>query len=348
MKAALALGDGRVEVSEVLDPVAAPGQVVVAVDVCGVCGTDLHVQAGHYPRVNYPVIPGHEFAGRVVELGDGVEHLTEGDRVVVDPMVSCGHCPACRDGRTNLCENGGGLGTTSPGAFAELVAVDATQCVRLPDDLPAAHAALVEPLSCVLHALDRIGPGVGRSTLVIGAGPSGLMMAAVLARGGAQVDVVDRASTRLPEARRFGARRTATSIDELRSSRGWSLIVDVTGASQAIEDALESLAVCGHLHVFGVAPADARVSLAPYEVFARELTITGSTSVLRSFGRALELVVAGAVPVEPLVSSRFALADIAAAFDAVRAGEVLKALVTPAASTSSTVREGVPDASSGL
>ena len=178
--------------------------MVVEVERCGICGTDLHVVDGDAPSLAYPVIPGHEFSAHVVALGAGVTHLAPGTFVVVDPMVFCGHCVQCRRGWTNLCPNGGGLGTTADGAFARYVRAQADQCEPVPESVPAAWAPLTEPLSCVLHALDRIGPVLGTDTLVIGAGPAGLMLTRMLCLGGARVDVVERRPERLARPRRSG------------------------------------------------------------------------------------------------------------------------------------------------
>ena len=186
MKAAVVTAPGDWAVLDVPDPVPGPGEVVVEVERCGVCGTDLHVVDGDAPSLAYPVIPGHEFSARVVALGAGVVNPRLGTLVVVDPMVFCGHCAQCRSGWTNLCANGGGLGTTADGAFARYVKVDSTQCEPVPEGVPAAWAPLTEPLSCVLHALDRIGPVVGTDALVIGAGPAGLLLTRMLSLAGAR------------------------------------------------------------------------------------------------------------------------------------------------------------------
>ncbi len=221
MKAAVVTAPGDWAVLDIADPVPGPGEVVVEVERCGICGTDLHVVDGDAGSLAYPVIPGHEFSAHVVALGAGVTHPALGTFVVVDPMVFCGHCVQCRSGWTNLCVTGGGLGTTADGAFARYVKVQANQCEPVPESVPAEWAPLTEPLSCVLHALDRIGPVLGTDTLVIGAGPAGLMLTRMLSLGGARVDVVERRPERLQSAPAFGADRTATSTDQLDRERGW-------------------------------------------------------------------------------------------------------------------------------
>jgi threonine dehydrogenase-like Zn-dependent dehydrogenase len=184
VRAAVVQAPGDLAITEIPDPAPRDHEVVVAVDTCGICGTDVHVLDGDYGVVRYPVIPGHEFGGEVVAVGRAVRGLAAGTRVAVDPMDYCDACSMCRSGWTNMCLNGGGLGTTAPGALAQYVAVNGARCEPLPDELGLGEASLVEPLACVLHAVDRIGPVLGRDVLVIGAGPIGLLTTALLAMSG--------------------------------------------------------------------------------------------------------------------------------------------------------------------
>ncbi len=184
MKAAVVQAPGDLAITEIPDPAPRDHEVVVAVDTCGICGTDVHVLDGDYGVVRYPVIPGHEFGGVVVEVGRAVRGLATGTRVAVDPMDYCDACAMCRAGWTNMCLDGGGLGTTAPGALADYVAVNGARCEPLPDELGLGEAGLVEPLACVLHAVDRLGPVLGQDVLVLGAGPIGLLASALLAMSG--------------------------------------------------------------------------------------------------------------------------------------------------------------------
>jgi 2-desacetyl-2-hydroxyethyl bacteriochlorophyllide A dehydrogenase len=331
MRAAVAHGLGTLDIEVVPDPAPGPGQVVIEVESCGVCGTDVHVVDGDYP-IRYPVVPGHEFAGTIVAAARDVTHVRDGDYVVVDPMIFCGHCPRCQAGWTNQCVDGGGLGTTAPGAFADLVAVQADRCVLVPPDLPRHWAPLAEPLACVVHAVDRIGPVMGRTALVIGAGPSGLMMTALLERAGARVDVAEHKQARRHHAASFGASRVGARVEDLDQPGGWDVVVDVTGSVQGIEEALASVARAGHVHIYGVARPEDRVQLSPYDLFSREITITGSTSVLRSFGRAVDLLTRGALPADLLVDAPTSLDEASDAVMRAKAGQVLKAFVSPGVS----------------
>jgi threonine dehydrogenase-like Zn-dependent dehydrogenase len=324
MKAAVVHAPGQLSVEDVPDPAPADHQAVIAVDLCGVCGTDLHVLDGDYAVVRYPMIPGHEFGGTVAAVGSAVRDLRIGDRVAVDPMDYCDACTACRAGWTNMCLRGGGLGTTAPGAFAEFVAVNAARCEPLPEDLPADLASLVEPLSCVLHAVDRIGPVLGCDVLIAGAGPIGLMLCALLSAAGGRVDVVDRNPRRLPPAAEFGAVRSATTVAGLDRG-GWDVAVDATGNPAAVAAALAALRRTGRLALMGVASADATLPFAPFDVVARELTIVGVNSVRHSFGRAARLL--PSMPARLLHDDPVPLDEIATALERVRTSAGLKTRV---------------------
>ncbi len=235
---------GSFRVAEVPDPVPRAGEVIVKVECCGICGTDLHILAGEFPPTPYPITPGHEFAGLVVARGPGVDdgagpRLAEGDRVAVDPSLYCGSCRRCRAGRGNLCANWGAIGDTVDGAFAEYVAVPAVNTYRLPDHIDGQAGAMAEPLACAVHGVRRLGPVLGESAVVVGAGTMGLLLLQLLVRAGAgPVAVVDRVGTRLDVARGLGAAQTVSSADELDGAR-FEVAVDATGVPAAIETALE-------------------------------------------------------------------------------------------------------------
>jgi threonine dehydrogenase-like Zn-dependent dehydrogenase len=326
MKAAVVAGPGKLEITELPDPVPLDHQAVVRVHTCGICGTDLHVLDGDYGVVRYPMIPGHEFTGTVVAVGRAVRDLTVGTMVAVDPMDYCDACDRCRAGWTNMCLRGGGLGTTAPGALAEYVAVTGARCQPLLAGLTPEQGSLVEPLSCVLHGLDRLGPVLGEPALVLGAGPIGLLTAALLDRAGAEVDVVDRNPDRLPTAAEFGARRTGTAAAELDQG-GWGVLVDATGSPQAIADAFRYARRTARIGLLGVSGPGASFDFEPFDIVARELTVVGVNSVRHSFGRAARLLAAGRLPVHLLHGRAYPLDRTADALAAARRGEGLKTRV---------------------
>lgn len=320
---------GRIEVGQVPDPRPGPGQVLVDVRACGVCGTDLHIADGHFAPTPYPIVPGHEFSGTVTGIGaDTTTDLSLGARVAVDPSLFCGHCPACRRGRGNLCANWGATGDTVDGAFAERVVVPVATVHALPDSLSFEQGALVEPLSCAVHGVRRLGTEVGETALVVGVGTMGLLLVQLLARAGLTVTAVDRVPSRLEVAARTGATRVATSIAEL-DGRQFDAVVDVTGVAAVIEEGLDRVSRGGRFLVFGVAPAEARVALSPFRIYNDEITVIGSMAVLHSFGTALDLIATGAVDTTGLVTHTFPLEGYAEALDTVRAGAGIKVHVLP-------------------
>jgi 2-desacetyl-2-hydroxyethyl bacteriochlorophyllide A dehydrogenase len=329
MRAAIVDRPGSIRVGEVPDPKPRDRQVVVKVGACGICGTDLHIADGHFPPTPYPIIPGHEFAGEIVELGADVPgDWRIGDRVAVDPSLFCGYCTPCRSGHGNLCANWGATGDTVDGGFAEYVGVPAANCYRMPEAMTWEQGALVEPVSCAVHGLRRVGVEVGERFLVVGAGTMGLLMQQLLQRAGASVTVVDRNTARLGRATDLGARAVAGDVTELDGEK-FDAAADCTGAAPAIEAAFDSLRRGGRLLVFGVAPAEARVSLSPFRIYNDEITVVGSMAVLNSFGTALDLVASGAVDTDSLLTDTLPLGQYPDALALMRSGAGLKVQVLP-------------------
>jgi 2-desacetyl-2-hydroxyethyl bacteriochlorophyllide A dehydrogenase len=321
---------GSFRVAELPDPAPGPGQIVVKVECCGVCGTDLHIMDGEFPPTPYPITPGHEFAGTVAAVGADVSiDLPAGARVAVDPSLYCGHCRRCRSGRDNLCENWAAIGDTVAGAFAEYVAVPAVNAHRLPDGVDGQFGAMVEPLACAVHGLRRLGPVFGDTVLLAGAGTMGLLLLQLLAHAGAgPVTVVDRVSERLEVARKLGAARVAASLDDLDGER-FEIAVDATGVPAVIDRAAGLVDRGGRLLVFGVSPAEASISLSPFRVYNDELTVTGSMAILRSFAPAAELISSGVVDPRPLLSEPLPLDGFGEALRRVRAGQGIKWHIRP-------------------
>ena len=330
MRAVIWEKPGQLAVTEAPDPVPGHGELIIAVGACGICGTDVHIADGEFPPTPYPIIPGHEFAGVVAARGDGVPGgWRDGERVAVDPSLFCGYCPACRSGRGNLCANWNAIGDTVNGAFAEYVAVPAASAYRIPDSVDDAQGALIEPLSCAVHGMRRIGPVTGHDVLLTGAGTMGLLLLQLLRNAGARsVSVVDRKASRLEVAKAVGADSVAGDVAAL--DRGtFGVVVDATGAPGAIEAGFAALDRGGRLLIFGVTSGDAMVSLSPFRIYNDELTVLGSMAVLNSFGTAADLMAAGAIDTGPLLGEPFPLAGFPAALASVRSGEGIKVQVAP-------------------
>jgi 2-desacetyl-2-hydroxyethyl bacteriochlorophyllide A dehydrogenase len=255
-------------IARVADPTPAPSEAIVAVEACGICGTDVHMLEGDFALARYPIVPGHEFCGEVVAVGSQVINVREGDFVAVDPNLPCGHCRFCRMGRFNLCENFDAIGITRDGACAELVRVVGANAFKLPDELPRRWGTLVEPLSCAVHAFDQIQPLVASSYLIYGAGTMGLLIASLARRAGAnRVDMVEKNPARFDLARRLTADRAAASANDFDRREGWDVVIDATGAVPAIEDGLRRVTRGGTFLVFGVAGDDKSALFSPFRVY---------------------------------------------------------------------------------
>jgi 2-desacetyl-2-hydroxyethyl bacteriochlorophyllide A dehydrogenase len=321
---------GSFRVAEVPDPTPGPGQIVVKVDCCGICGTDIHIMDGEFPPTPYPITPGHEFAGTVAAVSPDVTmDLPVGAPVAVDPGIYCGYCRRCRDGRGNLCENWAAIGDTIDGAFAEYVVVPAANVYRLPDGFDGQAAAMIEPLACAVHGLRRLGPVFGDSILLTGAGTMGLLLLQLLTHAGAgAVTVVDRVSDRLEVAGKLGAARLVSDIGELAGEK-FEIVVDATGVPAVLQAGSDLLDRGGRLLVFGVSPAEAVLSLSPFRVYNDEITVTGSMAILNSYAPAVELITGGVVDPRPLLSAPLPLEEFGEALRRVRAGQGIKWHIRP-------------------
>lgn len=331
MRAVVIQEPGLIEVTEVPDPEPGPRDVVVRVAGCGICGTDLHILEGEFAPT-LPVVPGHEFAGEVVAVGADVPAGTVrvGDQVAVDPSLYCGECYYCRRGRGNLCDNWGAIGVSTAGGAAELAKAPFANCYVLPDGMPTADAALIEPLSCAVRGFDVLRPHLADHLLIYGAGTMGLMMMELAKRAGAAtVEIVDLNPARLETARLLGCTATAATPDELDRPRGWDVVIDCTGVVAAIEDGLTRVAAGGTFQQFGVSAMKAEARFSPYRVYNKEITILGSMAVLHSFERAGDLFAGGALRADVMISDRFPLADYPKAIEQFKNGIGRKLQVNP-------------------
>jgi 2-desacetyl-2-hydroxyethyl bacteriochlorophyllide A dehydrogenase len=322
---------GRFDLREVPVPDVGPRDVLVRVEAVGLCGTDLHVLDGEFAPTVFPIIPGHETSGTVEAVGAEVTEFVPGDRVSVDPTLTCGSCSFCAVGRSNLCENWNGSGVgRSNGSTAEFQVAPVRNVHRLADDVDLALAALIEPLSCAIRGYDLLPRRMGEHYLIYGAGTMGLMMAQLAPRAGAaSVTVIDRNPARLDVAKEVGITELGSSADEVARPGGWDVVIDCTGVVAAIEDGLTRVRRGGTFQQFGVAATDATASFSPFRVYNDELTIAGSMAVLNTYGRAVEMFTSGAIDAPRMVSHAFSLADYGAALEMFRAGEGRKVQIRP-------------------
>ncbi|MCG8352153.1 MAG: zinc-dependent alcohol dehydrogenase family protein [Chloroflexales bacterium] len=334
MRAVIFTAPETVVVTDVPEPACGPDEVVIQVARAGLCGTDLHIYRNEYLS-NFPLIPGHEFTGVVVAIGAAVTNLRMGERVAADPNLACGQCVFCQQMQFNHCLNWQGVGITRPGAFAEYVAVPARACYRLPDDLTDAQAAFIEPLSCVVHALNRMRVWPGDDALIFGAGPMGLLLVQALCHSGAaRVVVVDKQPDRLTLAGQMGALTVAAgpeqhaTLQEL-APHGFAIVVDATGVPAVIAQALSYLRPRGQYLQFGVAPRDATVQWRPFDLFRYDWTIIGSFALCYTFQPAIAWLTGGIIDIEALVSHTLPLADFPMTLQLFAEGKTLKVQFTP-------------------
>jgi 2-desacetyl-2-hydroxyethyl bacteriochlorophyllide A dehydrogenase len=332
MKAVIVDKPGSVRVDQVPDPELGPKDVVIKVGACGICGTDIHIIDGEFPPTKYPIIPGHEFGGTVVAVGEDVTGVKVGDRVGVDPTLNCGECYFCQRGMGNLCERWNAVGVTKTGGFAECVAVPERTVYPLPDDMTFAEAALIEPVSCVVHGFHMLHPRVGDTYLIYGAGPMGLQNAQVARFNGASVvAIIDINPGRLDIARSFGFDVVGPSLHDVRhvAPRGFDIVIEATGRTKVAERAIDAVIRRGKLLLFGVCPPGETAAYDAFKIYNEEITILGTMAVLNSYGPAIDVLSAGAVDAKKMVTHTFPIAQFADAVDLVRRGGGLKVQIHP-------------------
>jgi len=314
MKAARIVEPFKTEVVELSQPAIGPDDVLIQVKAAGICGTDIHILKGEYALARFPMVPGHEFSGEVVAVGDNVTRFKPGDRVTADPNIPCNRCENCQRNEPNQCENLAAIGVTRDGAFAEYVS--APEAVTFPiGDMSFSDAALIEPLACVAWGLKRVQIQAGDRVLIFGAGPMGALLAqAVSAAGASQVDIIDVVPWRISVMEELGVTH-ALSPDDLSKNakafapQGYDVVVDATGVPAVIQQAVAYARPRGKIWIFGVAPDHATVQISPYEVFRKDLSIIGSFAVNRTFHESIMMIRSGKINLQPLVSHQLPLDD---------------------------------------
>lgn len=311
MKAVVYKSLGNAVVADIALPKPGPDEVMVRTRASGVCHTDLDILHGRYGSAKFPLVPGHEYAGEVVEVGAQVRAFKAGDRVVVDPNISCGSCRPCKKGLANLCETLGAYGVTQNGGHAEYSVVHTNNLVSI-GDMPYHIAALAEPMGCVLNGVDAVGTKGVERALIFGAGPIGLLMAMALkTRGVEHIAIADVDDTRLELAESFGFDPLASGADALAAQSGQiDLSIDATGIPAVAGELVNYTANGGKVLYFGVCPPEARVSISPYEVFRRQLTIAGAHSLNHNIHAALEAIRDFGPDIGRLVSHQVSLSEV--------------------------------------
>jgi D-arabinitol dehydrogenase (NADP+) len=326
MKAVLYDAPRSYSVADVPVPAAGAGEVRIKVDQVGICGTDLHIHEGDFNAV-FPLIPGHELVGVIDRPGDGVTRFRQGEQVTVNPNVYCGHCQYCLAGRLILCENLKGYGSNFPGFFAEYVTVP-ERLVFSVEGLPRDTAVFAEPASCAMHGVETLQIRPGSSALVFGAGPTGLLLAQLIAHGGApSVTVAAPSAFKLETATALGVDRTVRidrddadgNVRRLREQSprgdGYDIVVEATGSTAVGDICVPLTRNGGTVLVYGVTRNEELVRFHPFDVFRREITIKGSFAEIASFAAAIDAMRGGRVRTDGMITHRFGLDDYGKALD---------------------------------
>jgi L-iditol 2-dehydrogenase len=312
---------GEMAVMERPDRRPGSGEVLVAVRAAGICGSDVHGYLGLTGRRQPGLVMGHEVAGEILELGDAVQDVRIGDRVVLRSILACGRCGPCLRGQPNVCDNRQGLGMQFDGAYAERMVVPATLAVRLPDAVSYDQAALVEPLAVALHAVAITSLEASDHVVIVGAGPIGLLtLLAVRLRGVASVAITDRSPHRLSVARSLGADLvvdvgTTDPVDailEATGGRGADVVFEAVGVTATVGQSLAVARTGGQVTWIGnSAPT---VELPMQTMVTRELTLRGSYAFVDEFDQAIELLATGRIDVRPLIELTAPLDDAPSLF----------------------------------
>jgi D-arabinitol dehydrogenase (NADP+) len=292
---------------EISKPTPMEDEVLIEVMASGICGTDVHIYQGDY-KGSYPIIPGHEFSGIIQEVGDKVRNFKIGDRVTIEPNLSCGTCYDCLSNRQHFCQNVQSVGVTKPGGMAQYVCVPEGAVFPI-GDLSFEEAAFMEPLSCVLHGVEQVNPGLSDSLLIIGAGPIGLLLLqSFLVKGCSRVDVIDKDESRLKMATAMGASSISTQLD-VNKKESYHIVCDATGVTFIMEETLNYVRPSGRILWFAVPHVDAEIKVHPFKMFEKEISIFSSYTSCRNSWQALEMIQNKRINVSKLISHRNKLKD---------------------------------------
>ena len=332
MLAAVFAGEGKLDVVERPTPAPSADQVLIKIEVCGVCGTDIRFLSVPPILMARPgVILGHEYVGEVVEVGAGVKHLQPGDRVAIMPDVPCGYCRSCLRGRPNLCENVMSVGGDVDGGFAQYAVNPARALIKVPRSIPTDEAAFIELLSCVSAGVEKAAPMPGESVVIFGAGPAGMTyMKLFKAASAGQIIVVEPSPWRADFALKAGATRAINprtgdvgqTVRHLTGD-GADIIVDAVGV--ALDAAIACAGRGARIIVFGE-DARAQCTVRPYDIQHRELRILGSFIGPYHFPKAIQMLESGAVRLSDLVTHRLSLRELPAGIKELATGQGCKGI----------------------
>jgi 2-desacetyl-2-hydroxyethyl bacteriochlorophyllide A dehydrogenase len=336
MKAAVWYGGKDIKIEDLPEPKIKDDEVLVKVRAVSICGSDLHAYIGVSKRRIPPLVMGHEFSGEVVKLGSNVKGLREGERVVLEPVLSCGKCVLCQRGRSNICENMKLVGLHLNGAFSEYVPIAASKCHKLPNSVSFEEASLTEPLAVAVHAVNLTSLEKDEDICIIGSGTVGLMTLQVAKnKGTGKIFVIDTLDYRLELAKKLGATTLINAkkedpVKEVLADGGVGTVFEAVGHQKTVQQALAMVGKGGKVTIIGM--LEATMELGMLDVTVKEIEIRGSYGYTpNDFKLALKLIAQGKVNVKPLITHVLPLKDIAKGFDILSRGaeNVIKVTLKP-------------------
>jgi len=324
MKAAVWYGIGDIRIEEVEKPAPNQDEVLVKVEACGICGTDLHMFKGEYTYAVPPIILGHEFSGLVTEIGSNVKMIKVGDRVAVNPNKNCGECIYCRRGKPHLCLNMKPYGITQNGGFAEYCKVHSSVAIKLPKEVSYEEGSYMEPVSCAYHCIETASILPGQSVAVFGPGPVGLILVQLArASGGKPIINIGTRNERLKKAKLLGADTVINSTKEDAIKRildetdgvGVDIAMEAVGKGSVIKQALDCVCKGGKAIIFGACSESDVVQISPYVLLNREISIISAFLNPYTLEKAVRAIQTGIVRVRELTSHTLPLKKISQGFE---------------------------------
>ena len=305
-------------------PIAAPGEVVVRVAATAVCHTDLGIYTGDHPGVRYPVVMGHEATGQIESVGSGIAGMKVGQPVIINPIISCGHCDSCLRGAENLCRNAGLFGREVDGSMSDYVALPSRYVHALPEHLPLQSATLIETLATVRHAQERLALAAGESVVVLGQGTTGLLHTRLAVLAGADpVIAVSRTKWKLDMAEGMGAHhaleisaeKAVGEVLRLTAGAGADVVIDTAGGADTLKAGLDMLRPGGRFSPYAVSH-ECCTGFTTFPLYYKEVSIIGSRALAPGdMAPSIELVASGKIDVSDFVSATYPLDRAAEAFE---------------------------------
>ncbi|WP_171231328.1 zinc-binding dehydrogenase [Ruegeria sp. HKCCA4812] len=335
ISAAYYRGNKSFAVEQAAATVPGPGEVSIRVAYCGICGTDMHVYHGNMDaRVGLNRVIGHEMSGVVEAVGEGVDTITPGQKVVVRPLDHCGECPACKRGHQHICQNLKFLGLDTDGAMQEIWTVPAHTLHVLPDDLRMDHAALIEPVAVACHDVRLSGLQLGEDVVVIGGGPIGILVAMVARDAGGNVVISEVNPNRLAIAEKLGfdtinpiETDLVTTINARTGDKGADVVFEVSGTQPGVDAMTAVAATRARIVMVAIHAQKPQIDL--FQFFWRELQLIGARVYEpEDYEKAIAVVASGGVDADVVITDVSPLADIQAAFEALdRSPTAMKSLI---------------------